>query len=505
MRGVAHALDGVAAGLRLVALVRHGDHERVSLAPPRRAERGRGAVHALDLRLRAGHSPRVRRRHERLDRRDRALADARVVQLVQRLLGRTALGDRVRVGVAEVEVGGGHQQHAEDRQRGEQRRDTVLDDALGPALPEGVAAVAAADAALVELRADRRQHHRQQRDRDRRRDQRDQHAAVADAAQERQRQHDQREQADGDGGAGEDDRPAGGRHGGGDGVLVGLALLELLAPAHDHQQRVVDRDAEPDQRDEELHDRRDLGDRRQAPEQQEGGQDRADRHAQRHQRQRRAEHEDQHDQRAEAADQRLEQHARTVVALARGVVEGVVAGDPQRRALDRDVAQRVAQVSLGIDVGAERVVAAGREDVDEGRAPVLGDEGAVAGGGEAGHARVRHGALGLSLGAQQLRAHARALHGRALGQRHDRHQRQGLAAVAVDPQDLLAGLPALASGHAEALIERFGGRAGGDHPDDGQQQPAERDQALVTENQASQRFHDDRLYHKRLTGPIIES
>ena len=38
------------------------------------------------------------------------------------------------------------------------------------------------------------------------------------------------------------------------------AVVELLAEAEDHQQRVVDRDAEPDERDEELDDDRDVGD-----------------------------------------------------------------------------------------------------------------------------------------------------------------------------------------------------------------------------------------------------
>ena len=44
-----------------------------------------------------------------------------------------------------------------------------------------------------------------------------------------------------------------------------LAVRELLAEAEDHQQRVVDRDAEPDERDEELDDDRDVGDVRQRP------------------------------------------------------------------------------------------------------------------------------------------------------------------------------------------------------------------------------------------------
>ena len=37
-----------------------------------------------------------------------------------------------------------------------------------------------------------------------------------------------------------------------------LALAQLVAEAEDHQQRVVDRDAEPDERDQELDDDRDV-------------------------------------------------------------------------------------------------------------------------------------------------------------------------------------------------------------------------------------------------------
>ena len=43
------------------------------------------------------------------------------------------------------------------------------------------------------------------------------------------------------------------------------SLAQLVAEAEDHQQRVVDRDAEPDERDQELHDDRDVRDVGQAP------------------------------------------------------------------------------------------------------------------------------------------------------------------------------------------------------------------------------------------------
>ena len=132
--------------------------------------------------------------------------------------------------------------------------------------------------------AELRQHDRQQRDRDERRDERDQHAAVAHRAQERQRQRDQREQADRDGDAAEHDRAAGGLHRPLHRLVAAAAVRALLAPARDDDQRVVDRHAEPDQRDQELDDRRDGGQLGQPEQQQEGRHDRDDRHHERDER-----------------------------------------------------------------------------------------------------------------------------------------------------------------------------------------------------------------------------
>jgi len=42
-------------------------------------------------------------------------------------------------------------------------------------------------------------------------------------------------------------------------VVIVAAVVALLAPARDEAQRVVDSNAEPDQRDEELHDERHIG------------------------------------------------------------------------------------------------------------------------------------------------------------------------------------------------------------------------------------------------------
>ena len=78
-----------------------------------------------------------------------------------------------------------------------------------------------------------------------------------------------------------------------------VPVRALLAPSRDHEQRVVDRDAEPDQRDEELHDEADVGERRQHEHQHERRQDRHRGDEQRQQGEERREHEQQHEQGAQ--------------------------------------------------------------------------------------------------------------------------------------------------------------------------------------------------------------
>ncbi len=84
------------------------------------------------------------------------------------------------------------------------------------------------------------------------------------------------------------------------------ALAQLGAEAHDHQQRVVDRHAEPDERDQELHDDRDVGGVGQRPHERERVQDRGDRDRDRDQHGgQRAEDEEQDHDRADGADRDL--------------------------------------------------------------------------------------------------------------------------------------------------------------------------------------------------------
>ena len=180
-------------------------------------------------------------------------------------------------------------EHGDDREPDERDRPRAAQDEPRPAAPRAVLGMAAVDEPLrhhahaVDPLAEHREQRRQERDRREHRDGRDQHAADPDRADERQRQDDHREQADRDGRAGDDHRAAGVRHRLDERRLDVLALAQLVAEAEDHQQRVVDRDAEADERDEELDDDRDVRDVGQRPDERERVEDRGDRDGDRHQ------------------------------------------------------------------------------------------------------------------------------------------------------------------------------------------------------------------------------
>ena len=257
------------------------------------------------------------------------------------------------------------------------------------------------------------------------------------------------------------DRAPGGLHRGDDRLVALEAVRALLAPAHDDEQRVVDGHAQPDQGDEELHDRRDLGDRRQRPQQQERVEDR-----------RRS---PSAAARRPAASRR--RSASTIsaptppisaststpgpfVAAARSV-QRVVAGEVDWRPAD-GAAQRIAQPALGVDERTERIVAAWREDVDERGAAVARGEHPVPGGPEARDARAADGLVARSARARAGRpgppARPPSCPARARPPARAAASRRRCRRAALD---LLAGLPALAVGDAEALVERRGRRSGG--------------------------------------------
>ena len=359
-----------------------------------------------------------------------------------------------------------------------------------PARPRAAGLVVGAPVRPVEPRAERREHHRQQRDRDERRDQRDQHAAVAHRAQKRQRQRDQREQADRDGDAAEHDGAARRLHRPLHGLVAAVAVGALLAPARDHEQRVVDRHAQADQRDQELHDRRHRGQLGEPEQQHERGHDRHDRHHDRHHRQERGEDEQQHHERADPADDRLDEHAGALGAAALAL-QRVEARDVDRRAGDGRAGQRLARVARGLGVVAEvRLVRARRVDERVHGAAVLGGEDAVAGRGVGRDARAGQRLLQLRVDLREVGAHAGRLDGLARGQRDDRQQRDRLAAGArVALGDLDVGDRALLVGHGELLRERRRGRARGEDPADGRGDPEGDDDALVREDPTREGGH----------------
>ena len=149
-----------------------------------------------------------------------------------------------------------------------------------------------------------------------------------------------------------------------------LACGEFLAEAENHQERVVDRDAETDQRDQELHDDRDVCDVRQAPDERERVQDRGQRNRQRHRDGgNRSEDEEQDDERPTAADQGLGEHARAAAAAARRILEREQSRQVRRHAGRRVCRERRPNV-FDVHVLGE-VVLAGRIDLREGGVPVL--------------------------------------------------------------------------------------------------------------------------------------
>ena len=205
----------------------------------------------------------------------------------------------------------------------------------------------------------------------------DQHAADPDRADERQRQDHHREQSDRDGRAGNDHRASRVGHGLDERRLDVLALAQLVSEAEDHQQRVVDRDAETDERDQELHDDRHVRDVSQRPDEAERVQDRGDRDHDRHQHGgQRAEHEEQDHERAEAADQSLGENARAGAAAGCFILNRIAP-----REVDRD-AGRGRRLQCGprrideVDLAEVRYSA--RVDRGERRVPVLRNVGVAA-------------------------------------------------------------------------------------------------------------------------------
>ena len=423
-------------------------------------------------------------------RHQRAFADAGVLERDEPGLRIAALRDGVGVGAAELQVGGGERQRDDDGHPCAGRQPAAARDGLGPARPGAAGLVVGAAVRPVEPLPELRQHDRQQRQRDERRDEWDQHPAVAHRAQERQRQCDQREQADRDRDAAEQDGSARRLHRALHGLVARASVCALLAPARDDDQRVVDRHAEPDQRDQELHDRRDGRQLGQPEQQQERRQDRDQRHHQRHDGEERGEHERQHDERTEAAEHRLDEHAGALALGAAVLRERVEARQEHALAADAGVAQRGAGGLLGGHVLTEGGVRVGSWiDERERRAAVLGDEGLVARRGVGRDPRAGKRSLEAGVEPLQIRLYGRRVNRLAGGKGDDGKQRRRVStarpAVALGDRDVR--LPALLVGDRELRLQRVGRRACRGHAGDGERQPRDDDDALVGEDPTGER------------------
>ena len=208
-------------------------------------------------------------------------------------------------GLAQVQGQRREHERGQDAEPGQRGQPAVPVDAARPGREHPAGAALGPQPRPVQARADGGQDHREQGDGDDHRHQRHQHAAVTDAAQHGHGQHDHRHQPDGHGEPGEDHRAPGVVHGLDDRAGVVAARGPLLAPAADHQQRVVDGHAQPDQGDEELHDLADAGDLGEPADDQERGEHGHAADQQRQQGQEAGEHEGQDDQRPDRADHGL--------------------------------------------------------------------------------------------------------------------------------------------------------------------------------------------------------
>jgi hypothetical protein len=274
------------------------------------------------------------------------------------------------------------------------------------------------------------------------------------------------------------------------GIGVLTASRTLLAPAAHHEERVVDRDPEADQRDQELDDLADVRDLRQATHDEERRHhgNPADQQRQQCEETRIDERQDQ--QRAERPDHGLDHDSRALVR--RG---GLAVGEQLRpRHTGFPAGGRgVLQCVLQHRAEARAAESGHRRCVDQGeRGPaVLGDECGVVGGRVVGDPRVqqrRRRGREDPAGLRGDRAVADPLAG---GDRQHRHERGLRSAVAVCPDDLVVvHLESLAR-HREVIGHTVRRAADRQHARDGDRQPEHGHERLVAEHETSQGRHRD--------------
>ena len=229
--------------------------------------------------------------------------------------------------------------------------------------------------------------HRQERERAGDGDERDHEPADPEAAHEGERHEEHQREADPDRRAAEDDRAPRSLHRADDGVLLRFPGPELLAVAVDDQERVVDRNAEPDEHDEVLQVRRQLHHVREEPDDRERRRDRGRSEDERQQEGERPEDEGEDQRRDRDGDEELADLKVVREDRVEVVLDGGLPGDVDRRAGNLAgggahvvrVAFRVGRLQVGDDGGADHGVG-DRLDAGElaGRELLCGRRGALA-------------------------------------------------------------------------------------------------------------------------------
>ena len=208
-------------------------------------------------------------------RRELALAEG-TRESVEGGAGRDARRQDRRVRGVEPDVEERRAEQQQDRQRRQEDRDRAAHDPAREAGPRAVRVVDGhdpPDREGIDPGADDREDRRQQRHGGDHREEDDDGAGDPDGPQDHELEQDEPDQSEEHGQAGEEDRPPGRRDGRDDGVRHPVRLVrrpgrELLAESARHQQRVVDAEAQPEERreieDEDAHrrDARDAEDRR---------------------------------------------------------------------------------------------------------------------------------------------------------------------------------------------------------------------------------------------------
>ena len=280
------------------------------------------------------------------------------------------------------------------------------------------------------------------------------------------------------------------------GLVSDLSAAAFLAPADDDEEGVVDRDPEPDERDQELDDHGDVRDVRDRPDEQKRGRDGDGGHQQRHDRHERPEDEDEDEQGAERAEQCLDEHSGAArVAVGRRRTKRVHPGHLDGRSGHGDAGE----CGLGLpSLCLSRIDAADGRVVDECErgASVIRDEAPVVGGRIRGDPYVWHRLLHASKRRGELGCDARRVHRRTLWKRDHRNERSDVAAAAVDLRDLLVGLVALTAGNVELLRERTSRRTDRRERGDRHNGPERDDEPLVAENQVGETIHDQLHFGK---------